>query len=228
MSILQVTLRLVLAAVCSAAIGFERETAHKAAGLRTHTLVGVGAATFAIVSIVGFEGPDQSRIAAQVVTGVGFLGAGAIFREGAFVKGLTTAAGLWAVAALGLAAGAGSYAVTFIDTGVVLAVLYGLRAADAAVARRTTRVRDKLRIHLRSPEELSGVLKFARKIESDVSQLDFKRVDEGKCVLVISVDPDNTTMISEMLAVHKGVEQVETLDPLFRPPGEEPPRRGHR
>lgn len=228
MSIIQVTLRLVLAAVCSAAIGFERETAQKAAGLRTHTLVGVGAATFAVVSIVGFEGPDQSRIAAQVVTGVGFLGAGAIFREGAFVKGLTTAAGLWAVAALGLAAGAGAYAVTFIGTTVVLAVLYGLRAADAAVLRRTAKVRDKLRIHLRTPDELSSVLKFARRIDADVAQVDFKRVNDQKCVLIISVDSDNTSMISEMIAVHKGVEQVEALNPLFRPPGEEPPKKGRR
>ena len=63
-------------------IGYERETAQKAAGLCTHTLVGVGAAIFSVASIIGFEGPDQSRIAAQIVTGVGFLGAGAIFRGG--------------------------------------------------------------------------------------------------------------------------------------------------
>jgi putative Mg2+ transporter-C (MgtC) family protein len=95
MSIIEIIARLVLAGVCSAAVGFEREASNKAAGLRTHTLVGVGAASFAVVSIIGFDGPDESRLAAQIVTGVGFLGAGAIFRDGGSVSGLTTAAGIW-------------------------------------------------------------------------------------------------------------------------------------
>ena len=86
--------RLSLAAVLSGAIGWHRETKHKPAGLRTHMLVGIGAALFTLVGIEGFEGADESRIAAQVVTGVGFLGAGAIFKEGANISGLTTAAGL--------------------------------------------------------------------------------------------------------------------------------------
>ena len=122
--------RLLLAAVCSGLIGYERESSRKAAGLRTHTLVGVGAAVFTIVSIVGFPGSDSSRVAAQIVTGVGFLGAGAIFREGTYVTGLTTAAGLWVVAALGMAAGSGSYWVAIIGTAVALGTLYGLRAID--------------------------------------------------------------------------------------------------
>ena len=99
---LEILGRLVLAAMCSGLIGYERETARKAAGLRTHTLVGVGAAIFAIASMTSFDGPDESRIAAQIVTGVGFLGAGAIFRQGALVTGLTTAAGLWVAAAIGM------------------------------------------------------------------------------------------------------------------------------
>ena len=116
MSILAILGRLILAAVCSGLIGYERESARKAAGLRTFTLVGVGAAVFSIVSMIGFEGPDQSRIAAQIVTGVGFLGAGAIFRDGAFVSGLTTAAGLWVVASIGMAAGSGSIELAIVGT----------------------------------------------------------------------------------------------------------------
>jgi putative Mg2+ transporter-C (MgtC) family protein len=223
MPIMQIVARLTLAAVCSAAVGFEREAAQKAAGLRTHTLVGVGAATFTIVSIVGFEGADQSRVAAQIVTGIGFLGAGAIFREGAFVKGLTTAAGLWAVAALGLAAGAGSYPLVYIGTTVVLVVLYALRAADAAVARRTARARETIRIHLESSDHLSGVLKFARRIDEQIVQVDFKRLDDTRCTMVLAVDPDHTAMVAEMLAAHKGVERVERLNALYRPPGAAPP-----
>lgn len=226
MSIIEVVARLLLATACSAAIGFERETAQKAAGLRTHSLVGVGAATFAIVSIIGFEGPDQGRVAAQVVSGIGFLGAGAIFREGAFVSGLTTAAGLWSVAAVGLAAGSGSYPLAIIGTTVILAVLYTLRAADAAVARRTARARTTLRIHLSEPGFLAGVIKFARKLDEDVIQVDFKRLDEKRCTVVLAVDPDDAAMISEMIAVHKGVDRVERLEAVYRPPGETPPKRG--
>ena len=108
--------RLVLAATCSGLIGYERETARKSAGLRTHTLVGVGAAIFSIASIISFDGPDEARIAAQIVTGVGFLGAGAIFRQGALVSGLTTAAGLWVAASIGMAAGSGSYWLASLGT----------------------------------------------------------------------------------------------------------------
>ena len=146
--------RLLLAAVCSGLIGYERETAQKAAGLRTHTLVGVGAAIFSVASIVGFEGPDESRIAAQIVTGVGFLGAGAIFREGAIVSGLTTAAGLWVVASIGMASGSGSYWLAAIGTAVTIATLYGLSAADAAIARRKAQVRRRLEVHISSVKKL--------------------------------------------------------------------------
>ncbi len=226
MPVFEIILRLVLAAICSGLIGFEREAAQKAAGLRTHTLVGVGAATFAIISIVGFEGGDESRVAAQVVTGIGFLGAGAIFREGAMVTGLTTAAGLWAVAAIGLAAGSGSYLVAVIGTVVVMLVLLALRGVDAAVARRLARPRPSLRIHLVSANALSGVLKFVRKLDADATQVDFQRGSDDKCAVIVAVDPDQAEMISEMLAVHKGVQEVETLNVLYRPPGESTPGPG--
>lgn len=121
-----------MAALLSAAVGFERELTHKSAGLRTHMLVGLGAALFTIVgSIMG-----DTRIAAQVVTGVGFLGAGAIFREGASVHGLTTAAGLWSVAAVGVSIGAGYLALASLATGVALVVLLALKPIDELLRRR--------------------------------------------------------------------------------------------
>jgi putative Mg2+ transporter-C (MgtC) family protein len=211
--------RLVLAAVCSGLIGFEREASQKAAGLRTHTLVGVGAALFTIVSIVGFEGGDEGRVAAQVVTGIGFLGAGAIFRDGSAVSGLTTAAGLWAVAAIGLAAGSGSYFVAVIGTVVVMTVLLALRSADAAVARRLAQPRPTLRIHLTSAGALNSVVKFIRKLDQDATQVDFQRGDDGQCFVVIAVDSDRADMVSEMISVHKSVDRVEKLNVLHRPPG---------
>jgi putative Mg2+ transporter-C (MgtC) family protein len=132
-------MRLLIAAVLSAAIGFERELTHKAAGLRTHMLVGLGAALF---TIVGQELSGDTRIPAQVVTGVGFLGAGAIFREGANVKGLTTAAGLWGVAAIGLAAGAGLLSLATLATGVALVILFLLQPLDRWLNRRVETTED--------------------------------------------------------------------------------------
>jgi putative Mg2+ transporter-C (MgtC) family protein len=207
--------RLLLAAVCSGVIGYERETAQKAAGLRTHTLVGVGAAIFSIASIIGFEGPDESRIAAQIVTGVGFLGAGAIFRQGAIVSGLTTAAGLWVVASIGMASGSGSYWLAAIGTFVTIATLYGLSAADAAIARRKARVRRRLEVHISSVKKLEELLKFIRRIDPEAEQLDFKRTDEDGAILTITCEADALSMMSELLASHRAVGHVEELSPLY-------------
>ena len=130
-------LRLALAALLGGLIGFERELREREAGLRTHLLVSLGSALFTIVGAYGFHAfldsgasvvrADPTRIAAQIVTGIGFLGAGAIIRQGLSVRGLTTAATLWVVAAVGLAAGAGYYSVAVITTGLVLLALWPLR-----------------------------------------------------------------------------------------------------
>jgi putative Mg2+ transporter-C (MgtC) family protein len=123
---LEMVLRLLLAAALGAAIGYQRERAKKPAGLRTHVLISAGAALFTIASIYGFGiEADPSRIAAGVVAGIGFIGAGAIIRrEGGIVEGLTTAATIWAVAAIGLAAGAGLYIVSVATAVVVSIVLF--------------------------------------------------------------------------------------------------------
>ncbi len=207
--------RLLLAGVCSGVIGYERETAQKAAGLRTHTLVGVGAAIFSVASIIGFEGPDESRIAAQIVTGVGFLGAGAIFREGAIVSGLTTAAGLWVVASIGMASGSGSYWLAAIGTAVTIATLYGLAAADFAIARRKAKVRRRLEVHVSDVKKLEALFKFIRRIDPEAEQLDFKRTAEGEGILTVSCRSGDLSMMSELLASHRAVDHVEELSPLY-------------
>lgn len=123
---IEMVLRVLLAAALGAAIGYQRERAAKPAGLRTHILISVGAAIFTVASIYGFGGVgDPARLAAGVVAGVGFLGAGAIIRRGeGVVEGLTTAATIWVVAAIGLAAGAGLYIVSAVTTVLVLIVLF--------------------------------------------------------------------------------------------------------
>jgi putative Mg2+ transporter-C (MgtC) family protein len=136
-------LRLLLAAVLGSLIGFERERLLWAAGIRTHMLVCVGACLFMIVSAYGFGsvlGPnvilDPSRVAAQVVSGIGFLGAGAILARGEIVKGLTTAASIWTVAAIGLAVGGGLYFAATISTVVILAILAGVKPLEELYRER--------------------------------------------------------------------------------------------
>jgi putative Mg2+ transporter-C (MgtC) family protein len=128
--------RLVLAASLGFFIGLEREIRGQAAGERTHALVALGAAAFALLSGRAFPGGDTARVAAGVVTGLGFLGAGMILKkEGERIEGLTTAAGLWAVGAIGLAVGSGMYVL-----GVVTAMLVGLILAAESILRLDDRL----------------------------------------------------------------------------------------
>jgi putative Mg2+ transporter-C (MgtC) family protein len=124
---IEAVLRFLLAVALGAGIGFQRERAGKAAGMRTLTLVSAGAALFTVVSIFGFGtvGVDISRVAAGVVVGVGFIGAGVILRgeREEEVAGLTTAATIWVTAAIGLAAGAGLYLVALVVTAVIVGIL---------------------------------------------------------------------------------------------------------
>ena len=130
--------RLCLSALLGGALGFEREWRQKAAGLRTNILIAMGATLFTVMSIdvsTG-SGGDSTRIASGIVTGIGFLGAGAIMRTGAGVKGLTTAAMIWVNAAVGVAVGGGEYRVATIATIVALVVLVLLDPVERALARR--------------------------------------------------------------------------------------------
>ena len=144
--------RLVLAAAPGSVIGFERERLSWAAGLRTHMLVCVGSALIMIVSAFGFADAlggehvvlDPSRMAAQVVSGIGFLGAGSILLRGEIVRGLTTAASLWSVAAIGLAVGGGLYTAAIAATIIILIILAGIKPLE----RRFITFRQRRRISL--------------------------------------------------------------------------------
>lgn len=133
--------RLALAAGLGAVIGLEREWSQKAAGLRTNTLIAVGSALFTIMSVELSPGgtTDPTRIASQIVTGVGFLGGGAILRTGGSVKGLTTAAIIWINAAIGMAAGGGRYRVAVLAAITTLVVLQLLLPVERLMDRRHER-----------------------------------------------------------------------------------------
>ena len=120
---LEMALRILLATALGGVIGFQRERLDKPAGFRTHILIAAGAALFTVVSIMGFEADDTARVAAGIVAGIGFLGAGSIIRRGNHVEGLTTAATIWAVAGIGMAAGAGLYIIAVTAAVIFLVVL---------------------------------------------------------------------------------------------------------
>ena len=131
---IDVIVRLAIAVAAGMAIGIEREMQEQAAGLRTHILVCVGSCLFTLVGVYGFQhlgggtaNPEPTRIASNIVTGVGFLGAGAILREGLSVRGLTTAASLWVVAAIGMAVAVGMYFATGVAVVFAVASLWLLR-----------------------------------------------------------------------------------------------------
>jgi putative Mg2+ transporter-C (MgtC) family protein len=156
---LELSGRILLAIVLGAVIGLEREVRDHPAGLRTHATVSLGAALFGIISAYAFtefEAPrastvhqvDVTRVASTVVTGVGFLGGGAILKYGASVRGLTTAASLWATAAIGLGVGLGSYVPSFVATAGVLLILVVLLPPRRWIARSLGQRRDTVVIRL--------------------------------------------------------------------------------
>ena len=148
----EVLLRLFVAAALGGAIGLERELRERQAGLRTHLVVSVGAALFTLVSAYGFSGfdgkGDPTRIAAQIVSGIGFLGAGAIIRQGLSVRGLTTAASLWLVASIGMASGAGYWDGALIATLGALLTLGPLRVISFRILSRYRPQRDRLLVEV--------------------------------------------------------------------------------
>jgi putative Mg2+ transporter-C (MgtC) family protein len=183
----EVLLRVSLAAVLGGAIGAEREIREREAGLRTHMLVSVGAALFTLVSAYAwqdfqFSTPegivfDPTRIAAQIVSGIGFLGAGAIIRQGLSVRGLTTAATLWVVAAIGMASGAGYYAAAMLTTALVLVSLWPLRIVAARLLLRFRPEEGRLAVELRPGATTVSVVAVVEEAGGKVRSLEFQ--DEG-------------------------------------------------
>lgn len=150
--------RILLASLLGGLIGLERDIHGRAAGLRTHLLVSLGAAVFTILSGVisnnaatsGFT-TDPARIAAQIVSGIGFLGAGVIIKEGVNVRGLTTAACLWTVAAIGMAAGSGYYAIAIFATGIAMIGLVVLKYGERFYSKDAYRI-----LSIRTPIEVDA------------------------------------------------------------------------
>jgi putative Mg2+ transporter-C (MgtC) family protein len=210
-------LRLSLAAVLGGMIGAERELRDREAGLRTHLLVSLGSALFTIVGAYGFHAflnsgasvvrADPTRIAAQIVTGIGFLGAGAIIRHGLSVRGLTTAATLWVVAAVGMAAGAGYYSVAAITTALVLIALYPLRILAYLIIRRF-RVEDgRLLVELPAGQTPGAVIDAVERIGARIESIDVSTEGDRRRV-ELDVELPRDTVAAALVATVADIEHV--------------------
>ncbi|MFQ5807018.1 MAG: MgtC/SapB family protein [Phycisphaerae bacterium] len=183
-------LRLIAAIVAGAVIGFERELHDKPAGFRTNVLICFGAALFTVMSVamVGEAYSDRTRIAAGVVTGVGFLGAGAIVHFKGNVLGLTTAATIWAVASVGMAFGAGEYVLGAVATVLTAGVLFGLAFAEDLIAswRVTARFKIKLDASLKTADVVRGI---ADEAGLHIRSWMITKVEEGLTLRISVVGP---------------------------------------
>ena len=205
-----VLLRLAVAAALGGAIGLERELRERGAGLRTHLVVCVGSALFTLVSAYGFVGAnvDPTRIAAQIVSGIGFLGAGAIIRQGLSVRGLTTAATLWLVAAIGMASGAGYYSAAIISTAGALLTLGPLRIIAYRITRRYRPATERLLVEIPaggSPAPLiEAIEQYGHVISLEVAQ----EGDRRAIAVDITLHESNSPRLVAAVAEIDGVLEV--------------------
>lgn len=207
-------IRLLVAAALGALVGLEREIHEHPAGMRTHLLVSLGSAGFTVLSIVAFPAPgaDPARIAAQIVSGVGFLGAGAILKEGATIRGLTTAASLWAVAAVGMAAGAGAWVVAVTVTAIAIISLWPLRlVTEKVIGRERHHVR--VRLWAADPAVIAKLVSVIEQEHGTIAHLATKGTGSGRLEVdldVATADVQGGAATTAAVAAIEGVEIDES------------------
>ncbi|MBP3820471.1 MgtC/SapB family protein [bacterium] len=226
-------LRITAAACFAFCIGLERELTNKDAGLRTHILVSLGACIFTLISIYGFPTfvsgdnvdinqatgiRDSARVAAQVVTGIGFIGAGTVLRNGPIVIGLTTAATLWIAASIGMACGAGMYQIAFAGTALAILTLVLVRIFEKNLLPNSTKRTKMIKLSIICKDNCS------RKIHDliidkypEISEITKKKmyndetISKITCVLTIT-DKKQVTEIYEELENENGIESISIQD----------------
>jgi len=211
---LVVTMKLIFSMAAGFAIGFEREKHYQPAGLRTHMVLSLGACLVMIISIlipVEFPGSDPGRIAAQAISGIGFLGAGAIFRYGFSVKGLTTAASIWTTSAIGLAFGAGLYFAGLAGTALLIVVLQVFEVVETKlVERKDIRI---LTVEFKSETlEIGGVVKVLLDHGVTVRQTSIAElIESGTTELTINCRIDEDTSVKNIFHDIKAMGDIRVL-----------------
>jgi putative Mg2+ transporter-C (MgtC) family protein len=212
--------RLVVASALGALVGLEREIHQHPAGMRTHLLVSFGSAMFTVLSTFGFVGvlaagegtaPDPTRIAAQVVTGIGFLGAGAIIKYGTSIRGLTTAGSLWATSAIGMAAGAGQPLIAIVGTGIVLFSLWPLNWIVERLhvgQDRTVRVR----LQLDGLEPLGTLTRELAAHRVELAGIQSQRMGKNRYEVELELRPPAGLRVGGLVELITSLPDVELLE----------------
>jgi putative Mg2+ transporter-C (MgtC) family protein len=209
----EVLLRLGVVVVLCGAIGLERQARDEVAGMRTHVIVGLGATLFTLVSAYGFTGSrvDPTRIAAQVVSGIGFLGAGAILRYGVTVRGVTTAAALWISAAIGMSTAVGFYVGAVATTVTALVVLVALRGLKP-VRRRLTGEAISLQVDLAPGASIHSLLGELRRRNLRVEALESQVLDDGSERLRLEVRGPASVDVDDIVNGLAHLDAVARID----------------
>ena len=215
---LDIAARLLVASLLGAAIGFEREIHSHPAGMRTHLLVTVGCALFTELSIYGFlDGPagtapvDPSRLAAQILTGIGFLGAGAILKFGTSVRGLTTAASLWATSAVGMAVGAGQYVLAIVGAAIVVVSLWPLQWVEDRIHGPEAGV-VHLRVELHGLESIARISDAARDHRLDIVSIETQRLAKNRYEVDLRLRVRTSSSLESFSQVLGTLGSVEVLE----------------
>jgi putative Mg2+ transporter-C (MgtC) family protein len=212
--------RMVIAAILGAAIGLEREIHDHPAGMRTHLLVSLGSAVFTELSIVAFSGPpapngsyptDTSRVAAQIVSGIGFLGAGAILKYGTSIRGLTTAASLWSTAAIGMAAGAGQWLIAGVGTFIIVVSLWPLNALVARL-RKPGSHDIRLRLEVGRLEALGDVSRLLADRRIEMAGINSQRLGKGRYEVELSLRLPTAVRPQDVIGAITAIPDVELME----------------
>jgi putative Mg2+ transporter-C (MgtC) family protein len=212
--------RMLVAAALGAAVGLEREIHEHPAGMRTHLLVSLGSAIFTILSIYGFEGitaagvsptVDPTRIAAQIVSGIGFLGAGAILKYGTSIRGLTTAASLWTTAGIGMAAGAGEWLVAAVGTFIVVFSLWPLNALVARIHRPGLQV-VRVRLEVGRLEALGDVSRLLADRRVEMAGINSQRIGKGRYEVELTIRLPSNARSQDVVGAITNIPDVELME----------------
>ena len=208
---LELLLQLVLAVILGGAIGLERELKGKPAGLRTNILISIGATLFTVLSMrMAAERGDPGRVAAQILAGVGFIGAGTILHTRGAVTGLTSAATIWVVAAIGMALGTGAYVEAVGSTVLVIVVLTGLASLERVVAARSSVTR--LLVHVRpGVEAVEGIEDLVKRTGLELERIEARQENVD---LVVELELRGPKRLHDQLLIglmhHPGVRSVSS------------------
>ena len=217
----EILIRVIFAIILGSVIGFEREMTNKSAGLRTQIMVCLGACIFTILSIYGFSTAvsiypigDPSRVAAQIITGIGFIGAGTVLRQGLTVTGLTTASTLWIVAAIGMACGCGMISLATVSTILAVAILVLIRIFELKIMPHNLKHQKKLKVSFVCRyDEYEDVYKKLIDLFPDIFDYTHKTVDEDADKLKISAKIYSNEK-NPVIQIYKQLDEMKNLQSL--------------